>query len=121
MAFVVTSDRLMPRWTIVCAICGTHAADDAVRAHQVGGSDRLSRCWATTVSTVGTPVMSMMVTRELVLTIASSSDSIRTCVRALSNVPMTGRASIPLHSFTHGRGQFQQFFLLVPDNFFARL
>ncbi len=61
-----------------------------------------SRCCATSVSTVATPVMSMIATREFVATIACSSVSITTCVRALSSVPISGRATMPSHSVTTG-------------------
>ena len=62
----------------------------------------LSRCCATSVSTVGTPVMSMIATLAPVSTIRWSSDSITTWVRALSRVPIIGSASTPSHSFTTG-------------------
>ncbi len=62
----------------------------------------LSRCCATRVSTVGTPVMSMMATSAPVSTMRWSSDSITTWVRALSRVPIIGSASMPSHSFTTG-------------------
>ena len=62
----------------------------------------LSRCWATSVSTVGTPVMSMIAIAESVSTIFSSRLSITTCVRALSSVPISGSATTPSHSFTTG-------------------
>ncbi|MNG02116.1 hypothetical protein D3C84_851240 [compost metagenome] len=62
----------------------------------------LSRCWATRVSTVGTPVMSMMAISEPVSTIRCSSDSITTWVRCESSVPIMGRARTPSHSLTTG-------------------
>ena len=62
----------------------------------------LSRCCATSVSTVGTPVMSMIAISEPVSTIRCSSDSITTCVRALSSVPIIGSARTPSHSLTTG-------------------
>ena len=61
-----------------------------------------SRCCATSVSTVGTPVMSMMATPAPVSTMRWSSDSMTTWVRALSSVPIMGSASMPSQSFTTG-------------------
>ena len=61
-----------------------------------------SRCCATRVSTVGTPVMSMMANLELVATTVCSRLSITTWVRALSSVPMMGSASMPSQSLTTG-------------------
>ena len=54
------------------------------------------------VSTVGTPVMSMMAISAPVSTMRWSRLSITTCVRALSSVPISGRARMPSHSFTTG-------------------
>ncbi len=62
----------------------------------------LSRCWATSVSTVGTPVMSMMASSEPVSTMRVSSASITSCVRLESSVPIMGTASTPSHSLTTG-------------------
>ena len=62
----------------------------------------LSRCCATSVSTVGTPVMSMIAISAPVSTIRCSSDSITICVRALSRVPIIGSARMPSHSLTTG-------------------
>jgi hypothetical protein len=63
---------------MVCAICGRmplmmHSAPMRRIALTV-----LSRCCATSVSTVGTPVMSMMASREPVSDDACSSVSITT-------------------------------------------
>ena len=60
LALVAMSPNSMPSATIVCAICGRmpemmHSAPISRAATTV-----LSRCWATWVSTAGTPVMSMM-------------------------------------------------------------
>jgi rsbT co-antagonist protein RsbR len=52
------------------------------------------------VSTVGTPVMSMIATSASTSTMRWSSDSITTWVRWLSSVPMIGRARMPFQSFT---------------------
>jgi hypothetical protein len=61
-----------------------------------------SRCCATNVSTVGTPVMSMIAMAAPLLTIASSRFCITTCVRSLSSVPIKGSARIPSQRRTTG-------------------
>ena len=61
-----------------------------------------SRCCATSVSTVGTPVMSMIAIRRPVSTMRCSRLSITTWVRALSSVPISGSARMPSHSCTTG-------------------
>ena len=58
VALVAMSPNSMPSDTIVCATCGLmpltmHSAPSRRAALTV-----LSRCWATSVSTVDTPVMS---------------------------------------------------------------
>ena len=63
-ALVLTSPRSTPRWTIVCAIWGRiplmmHSAPISRAAVTV-----LSKCCAVSVSTVGTPVMSMIARPE---------------------------------------------------------
>ncbi|MNP31209.1 hypothetical protein D3C76_1243190 [compost metagenome] len=62
----------------------------------------MSRCWATRVSTVGTPVMSMMAISEPVSTMRCNNDSITVWLRWESSVPINGSASTPSHSFTTG-------------------
>ncbi len=61
-----------------------------------------NRCWATSVSTVGTPVMSMIAMVAPVSTILCRRLSITTWVRSLSNVPMSGSARMLSHSSTTG-------------------
>src|SRR5215472_17735834 len=78
VAFVVTSRRLIPKCTMVCAICGRTPLMMQSAPIRRAAVTVLRRCWATTVSTVGTPVMSMIATLELVCTIACSNDSITT-------------------------------------------
>ena len=102
VAFVVTSPRSTPRCTMVCAICGRmplmmHSAPIRRVAVTV-----LSRCCAVIVSTVGTPVMSMMAIAAPVSTMRCSSVSITICVRALSSVPIMGSARTPSQSVTTG-------------------
>src|SRR5262245_53092960 len=96
-AFVTTSPRSTPRCTIVCAICGRmplmmHSAPMSFAAATV-----FNRCCATSVSTVGTPVMSMTAIDAPEVTISSSNDSMTTWVRALSSVPTNGTARTPSH------------------------
>src|SRR6185295_17158054 len=102
LALVVTPCRSTPRCTMVCAICGRtpemmHSAPMSRSAVTV-----LSRCWATRVSTVGTPVMSRMAICAPVSTTLFSRVSMTTCVRAESSVPIIGIARMPSHSFTTG-------------------
>ncbi len=87
---------------MVCAIWGRmplmmHSAPMSRAALTV-----FSRCCATRVSTVGTPVMSTMAIDAPVSTMRWSRLSITTCVRSLSSVPMRGTARIPSHSATTG-------------------
>ena len=87
---------------MVCAICGRmplmmHSAPIRRAAATV-----FIRCCATSVSTVGTPVMSRMATVASFSTIASSRLSITICVRSLSSVPISGRARMPSQSCTTG-------------------
>ncbi len=79
------------------------AADDAVRSHEADGGDGLEQVLrATSVSTVGTPVMSMMASSASVSTMRCSRVSITTWVRLLSSVPIMGTASTPSQSLTTG-------------------
>ncbi len=99
---MVTSDRSSPRWTIVWAICGRMPLMMQSAPISRAAATVCSRCWATSVSTVGTPVMSMIAIVESVSTMRSSRLSITTWVRALSSVPINGSATTPSHSFTTG-------------------
>jgi hypothetical protein len=62
----------------------------------------LSRCCATSVSTVGTPVMSRIAMLAPLSTMRWSRLSITICVRSLSSVPMSGSARMPFHNVTTG-------------------
>ena len=73
----------------------------------------LSRCWATSVSTVGTPVMSMMAISAPVSTMRCSRISITTWVRLLSSVPISGSARIAVPQLHHRGGQLQHVLLLA--------
>ena len=94
--------RSMPRCTMVCAICGRMPLMMQSAPIRRIAVTVLSRCCATSVSTVGTPVMSMMASSEPVSTMRVSSDSITSCVRLESSVPIIGTASTPSHSLTTG-------------------
>ena len=87
---------------MVCAICGRMPLMMQSAPIRRAAATVLSRCCATSVSTVGTPVMSMMAIAAPVSTIRCSRLSITTCVRALSSVPISGSARTPSHSFTTG-------------------
>src|SRR5580658_7003246 len=60
VALVVTSERSTPRWMMVWAICGRMPLIRQSAPIKRAAATVLSRCWATSVSTTGTPVMSMM-------------------------------------------------------------
>ena len=87
---------------MVCAICGRMPLMMQSAPISRAAVTVLSRCWATSVSTVGTPVMSMMAMSAPVSTMRCSRLSITTCVRALSSVPISGSARMPSQSFTTG-------------------
>src|SRR5207248_5468100 len=90
VALVVTFPRSTPRCTMVCAICGLTPLMMQSAPISRAAAMVLSRCWATSVSTVGTPVMSRIATALPVSTIRCSNVSITTCVRAESRVPIMG-------------------------------
>src|SRR6185436_9193589 len=97
VAFVVTADRSTPRCTMVCAICGRMPLMMQSAPMSRAAATVFNKCCATSVSTVGTPVMSMMASPAPMRTMACSRLSITTWVRALSSVPMSGRARMPSH------------------------
>ena len=121
LALVATADRSMPRCTMVCAICGRMPLMMQSAPISCAAATVFSRCWATSVSTVGTPVMSMMAMLEPVATSRCSSVSITTWVRSLSSVPISGSARMPCHSSHHRRRQLDQLFLLAGDDRLTRL
>ena len=80
----------------------------------------LSRCCATKVSTVGTPVMSMMAIGAPVSTIRCQQrlhHDLR--ARELSSVPIIGKASTPSQSFTTGVESSSSSLLLPADDLLA--
>ncbi len=91
-----------PRCTIVWAIWGRMPEMMQSAPISRAAAMVLSRCWATSVSTVGTPVMSMMAMSASWSTMAWSRFSITTWVRAESSVPISGSARMPSHSWTTG-------------------
>src|SRR4029453_1492079 len=102
VALVVTSPSSTPRCTMVWAIWGRMPLMRQSAPMSRAAATVLSRCWATRVSTVGTPVMSMMAMLAPVSTMRVRSDSITSWVRSLSRVPMSGRARMPFQSSTTG-------------------
>ena len=72
-----------------------------------------SRCWATSVSTVGTPVMSMIAMPAPVSTIRWSNVSITICVRALSSVPISGQREDAVPQLDDRRRQLEHLLLLA--------
>ncbi len=87
---------------MVCAICGRMPLMMQSAPISCAAATVLSKCCATSVSTVGTPVMSITAMLEPVATSRCSSVSITTWVRSLSSVPISGRARMPGHSSTTG-------------------
>ena len=87
---------------MVCAICGRIPLMMQSAPMSRAAATVLSRCWATRVSTVGTPVMSMIASGAPVSTMRWSRLSMTTWVRALSSVPISGRARMPSQSSTTG-------------------
>jgi hypothetical protein len=102
VALVVTCPRSTPRWTMVCAICGRMPLMMQSAPMRRVAATVFRRCCATSVSTVGTPVMSMIAIAAPVSTIFCRSDSMTICVRALSSVPTSGSARMSFHSSTTG-------------------
>src|SRR5919204_2845746 len=102
VALVITVLSSTPRWTMVCAICGRMPLMMQSAPMSRAAATVLSRCCATSVSTVGTPVMSMMAIDAPVSTIRCRRFSMTTCVRALSSVPISGSARMPSDSCTTG-------------------
>src|ERR1041385_705114 len=102
VALVVTSERSRPRWTMVCAIWGRMPLMMQSAPMSRAAATVFRRCWATMVSTIGTPVISMMAMEAPVSTIFWRRFSMTTCVRALSRVPMIGSPRIPSQSSTTG-------------------
>src|SRR5262249_10890542 len=58
LGLVMTSVSSTPRCTMVCAICGRMPLTMHSAPMRRAAATVFSRCWATSVSTVGTPVMS---------------------------------------------------------------
>ena len=87
---------------MVWAICGRMPEMMQSAPISRAATTVLRMCWATWVSTAGTPVMSMIAYGEPVSTSVCSSRSITTWARAESSVPTSGTATTPSHSLTTG-------------------
>ena len=101
---------------MVCAICGRMPLMMQSAPISRAAATVFNRCCATSVSTVGTPVMSRMAIDEPVSTMRCSRFSITTCVRALSSVPMSGSARMPSHKRDDRRRQLEHLLLLAEDD-----
>src|SRR5215213_8377073 len=97
-----TTPSSRPRWTIVCAIAGRMPLRMQSAPISRAAEIVLIRCCATSVSTVGTPVMSIIAISALEATICSNRLCMTICVRSLSSVPISGSAKIPSQSRTTG-------------------
>src|SRR6185437_3680470 len=101
LAFEITFSST-PRCTMVWAICGRMPDIRQSAPISRAAATVLRRCWAVSVSTVGTPVMSMMAISASTSTMVCSRFSITTWVRWLSSVPISGSARMPSHNLTTG-------------------
>ena len=121
VALVITSPRSTPRWTIVWAICGRMPLMMQSAPISRAAATVFSRCCATSVSTVGTPVMSMIAIAAPVSTIALQQvlhDDLG--ARAVERADQRQRQdAVP--QLDHGRGQLQHLLLLPADDLFAAL
>ena len=121
VALVVTSPRSTPRWTMVCAICGRMPLMMQSAPIRRAAATVFSRCCATSVSTVGTPVMSMMAISEPVSTMRCSSDLHHDLgARAVERADQRQRQdAVPqLHD---RRRQLEHLLLLAADDLLAAL
>ena len=109
-----------PRWTMVWAICGRMPLMMQSAPISRAAAIVLSRCCATSVSTVGTPVMSMMAISAPVSTIRSQQvlhDDLG--ARAVERADQRqGEDALP--QLDHRCGEFQQLLLLAADHIFPR-
>ena len=122
VALVITSPSSTPRWTIVWAICGPDAADDAVRAHQPRRGDRLQQVLGDErVHGRHAGDVDDRDARARSRRSCWSRLSITTCVRALSSVPISGRARTPVPQLDDRRRQLEQLLLLAGDHLLAAL
>ena len=119
MVALETTFSSTPRCTMVWAICGRMPLMMQSAPISRAAEIVLIRCCATSVSTVGTPVMSMMAISAPEVTMRCSRLSMTICVRALSSVPISGRARMPSHSLHHRRRELEQLLLLAGDHLLA--
>src|SRR5215472_8022534 len=85
--------RSIPRWTMARAVSGRTPLMMLVAPMSVAACTVRSRCWATWVSVVGTPLMSRMTTSACSWAIRSSRLSVIRAARSELRVPMMGSAS----------------------------
>ncbi len=104
---------------MVCAICGRMPLMMQSAPISRAAATVFSRCCATSVSTVGTPVMSMMAISAPVSTMRSQQafhDDLR--ARAVERADQRqGENALP--QLDHRRGQLEQLLLLARDHVFA--
>ena len=119
VALVVMPCSSMPRCTMVCAICGRMPLMMQSAPISRIALTVFSRCCATSVSTVGTPVMSMMASVASGLDDALQQrfhDDLRAAAVQRAD---HGHRQHAFPQLDHGRGELQQLLLLAPDDFFA--
>ena len=121
VALVTTSPRSTPRCTMVCAICGRMPLMMQSAPISRAAATVLSRCCATSVSTVGTPVMSMMAIAG-----AGLDDPLQQALhhdlRALAVERADERQrQNALPQLHDRRGQLEHLLLLAHDDVFAAL
>src|SRR5215207_7547567 len=102
VARVVMCDRSMPSWTRVIAVREESPTMKTSAPSSRAAETVSSRCWATAVSTTGTPVISRSTISEPVATIRSSSVSVMSWARAVSTLPTMGSARIPSQTSSTG-------------------
>ena len=117
----MTSPRSTPRWTMVCAICGRMPLMMQSAPISRAAATVLSRCCATSVSTVGTPVMSMMAISD-----AGLDDPLQQGLhhdlraRAVERADQRQREdAVP--ELDHRRRQLEHLLLLARDDLLAAL
>ena len=120
VALVMTSPRSTPRCTIVCAICGRMPLMMQSAPISRAAATVFSRCCATSVSTVGTPVMSMIAIAEPVSTIRCEQALHHDLgARAVERADQRQRQdAVP--QLDHRRRELEQLLLLAADHLLAR-
>src|SRR4030095_1299792 len=111
VALVMMSLRLTPRWTIVWAICGRMPLIMQSAPMRRVAATVFMRCCATSVSTVGTPVMSMIA--HLAPVSQTLHDDLRP--RAVECADQGKRQHL-VPQLDDGRGQLHELLLLPVDH-----